>query len=82
MFLFIENSVDSQQTTPSRAGRGSSFGSVSAWHASGPKFDPHIRHILSWRFGHENISMAVLPLLLIQEEQWSVNGKGMCTKYW
>ena len=28
------------------AGRGSSIGSVSAWHASGPEFDPHVPHIL------------------------------------
>ena len=32
----------------SNAGRGSLIGSVSAWHASGPEFDPHVRHILSW----------------------------------
>ena len=42
-------------------GRGSSIGSVFAWHASGPDFDPHVRHILSWRLGHENISTAILP---------------------
>ena len=30
------------------------------------------------RFGHK---MAILPLLLIQEEQLSVNGKRMCTKH-
>ena len=33
------------------------------------------RHILSWRLGHENISTAILPLPLIQEEQLSVTGK-------
>ena len=27
-------------------GQGSSIGSMSTWHASGPKFDPHVRHIL------------------------------------
>ena len=64
------------------AGRGSSIGSVSAWHASGPEFDPHVRHILSWRLGHEKISTAILPLSLIQEEQLSVTGERMCTKYW
>ena len=53
-----------------------------AWHASGPEFDPHIRHILSWRLDHENISTAILPLPLIQEEQLSVTGERMCTKYW
>ena len=62
-----------------RTGRSSSIGSVFAWHASGPEFDPHIRHILSWRLGHENISMVILPLPLIQEEQLSVIGKRMCT---
>ena len=63
-------------------GRGSSIGSEFAWHASGPEFDPHVRHILSWRLGRENISTAILPLPLIQEEQLTVTGEGMCTKYW
>ena len=58
------------------------IGSMSAWHARGPEFDPHIQHILSWRLGHEKISMAILPLRLIQEEQLSVTGERMCTKYW
>ena len=62
-----------------KAGRGSSIGSVSAWHASGPEFDPHVRHILSWRLGHEKISTAILRLPLIQEEQLSVTGERMCT---
>ena len=57
-------------------------GAVARWHASGPEFDPHVRHILSWRLGHENISTAILPLPLIQEEQLSVTGERMCTKYW
>ena len=39
--------------TIDRAGRGTSSGSVFAWHASGPEFDPHVRHFLSWRLGHE-----------------------------
>ena len=63
-------------------GRGSSIGSEFAWHASGPEFDPHVQHILSWRLGHENISTAILPLPLIQEEQLSVTDEIMCTKYW
>ena len=62
-----------------KTGRGSSIGSEFAWHASGPEFDPYVRHILSWRLGHENISTAILPLPLIQEEQLSVTGKRMCT---
>ena len=31
---------------------------------------------------HEKISTAILPLPLIQEEQLSVTGERMCTKYW
>ena len=62
--------------------RGSSIKSVSALHASGPEFDPHVQHILSWRLGHEKISTAILPLPLIQEEQLLVNGERICTKYW
>ena len=64
------------------AGRRGSIGSVCPWHASGPEFDPHVWHILLWRLGHENISTAILPLLLIQEEQLSVTGKRMSIKYW
>ena len=60
------------------AGRGSSIGSE---FASGPEFDPLVRHIPSWRFGHENISTTILSLPLIQE-QLSVTGERMCTKYW
>ena len=45
------------------------------------EFDPHVQHILSWRLGHENISTAILPLPLIQEEQLLVAGERMCTKY-
>ena len=63
-------------------GRGSLIGSEFAWHASSPEFDPHVRHILSWRLGHENISTAILLLPLIQEEQLSVTGERICTKYW
>ena len=33
-------------------------------------------------FGLENISTAILPLPLIQEEHFSVNGVMMCAKYW
>ena len=54
-----ENSVDPDQTAPSTLFAmtecASSIGSTSAWHASGPEFDPHLRHILSYRLGHENI---------------------------
>ena len=59
-----------------------SIGSVSTWHASGPEFDPHVRHILSWRLGHEKISTVILHLPLIQEEQLSVTGERKCTNYW
>ena len=45
-------------------------------------FYPHVWHIFSWRLDHEKISAAILPLPLIQEEQLSVTGERMCTKYW
>ena len=48
----------------------------------GSEFAPHVRHIILWRLGHENISTAILPLPLIQEEQLSVTGERMCIKYW
>ena len=65
------------------AGRGSSIGCASAWYADGRGFDPHVRqNILSSRFGHENISTAILSLPLIQEGQLSVTGERMGTKYW
>ena len=38
--------------------------------------------ILSWRLGHEKISTAILPFLLIQGEQLSVTGERMCAMYW
>ena len=66
----------------SAAGRGSSIESVYACHTSGPEFDPDVRHILSWRLAHEKISTSIRPLPLIQEEQLSVTGERMCTKYW
>ena len=65
-----------------KARPSSSIGIMFAWHANGPKFDAHVQHILSWRLGHENIFAAILPLPLIQEEQLSVTGERMCTKYW
>ena len=52
--------------------RSSSIGSEFAWHASVAEFDPNVWHILSWRHGHENISTAILPLPVIQEEQLSL----------
>ena len=50
--------------------------SMAAQNASDPVFNPSIGYILSWRFG-----IAILPLSLIQEEQISVTGKRMYTKY-
>ena len=35
-----------------------------------------------FRFGHEIISTAILPIALIQEEQLSVTGERMCNWYW
>ena len=45
-------------------------------------FDPHVRHIFSWRLSNEKLSTATLPLPLIQEQQLPVTGKRMCTKNW
>ena len=39
-------------------------------------------HIFERRLGYENISTTILPLPLILEEQLSVTGERMCTKYW
>ena len=47
-----------------------------------PSSTPLARHILLCRLCHENISTAILPLPLIQEEQLSANGGRMYTKYW
>ena len=47
-----------------------------------PSSIPTSGTFFSWRLGHENISTAILPLPLIQEEQLSVTGERMCTKYW
>ena len=78
----IDYTINKEGERFCETGRGSSIGSEFAWHASGPEFDPTVRPILSWRLGHENISTAILPLPLIQEEQLSVTGEKMCTKYW
>ena len=63
------------------AGRGSSIDSVSAWLASCPELDHHVRPILSWRFGHEKSPTFIFPLPLIQEEQLSATSERTCTKY-
>ena len=34
--------------------------------ASDCKFDPHVHILFMWPLGHENISMAALPITLIQ----------------
>ena len=70
-------SEDSDQLGAVARSEASSLGMQAA-----PEFDPHVRHILSWRLGHENISTAILPLPLIQEEKLSVTGERMCTKNW
>ena len=62
-------------------GGGSSVSSEAAWDASGFEIN-HVWLILLLRFNHENISLTILPLPLIQEEHLSVNGKRMYTKYW
>ena len=36
---------------------------------------PHVRPFLSWRFGHENISMNFFLLLLIQKDSFPLMSK-------
>ena len=43
--------------------------------------DRPVRHILSWRFGHENIATTNHPLPLIPVEQLSADGERIFTKY-
>ena len=57
-----ETAMMDAQSDLGLTGRGSLIRSESAWYASGPEFNPHVWHILSWRLGHENISTTVLPL--------------------
>ena len=60
-----------------------SKGHYCTWQARGTETDPHLRHILFMKISdHESISMAILHLLLIQEEQLSVNGERTYIKYW
>ena len=61
---------DAQFTPPGAVARSEA---CPFWHASGPEFDPHVRHIRSWRLGHEKISTAILPLRLIQEGVYNVH---------
>ena len=48
----------------------------------GTNFSKFFTRTLSLRSYHENISTTILPLLLIQKEQLSVDGERMFTKYW
>ena len=41
-------------------GRYNLVGSDVAWESRGTAIDPRVRHIFSWRFGLEIISMAIL----------------------
>ena len=64
------------------AGRFSSVGSDVYWELRSTAIDPRVQHIFLSRFGHENISTAILPLPLIQEEYLPVNSEMMCAKNW
>ena len=56
--------------------------STSDFHSGGCEFAPWLGLILTYvEIGHEITSTADLSLSLIQEEQLSVTGKRMCTKY-
>ena len=80
--LSTQNGSEGQQNPfqtcfchPQVSRRGSSVGSDAARDAKCTAIDPRIRHILSKRFGHENISSAILPLSLVQEEQFQFMAK-------
>ena len=55
---------------------------VSLTTSQGSKFKSQSSHITSMAVYHEKISMAMFPLLLIQEGQLSLAGKSICTSYW
>ena len=65
----------SQALYPGR-GRGA------AWEVSETEIDLYVRYILSWKFGHEDISITIISLPLIQDEKLSVDGERMYTKSW
>ena len=69
------------EITHSTSGAVARLEACSPGMQAAPEFNPQVRHILSWRLGQENISKAILPLPLIQEEQLSVTCERMCTKY-
>ena len=64
------------------AGLAISIGCASAWYVDGGRFDPSVRQHPCMEIGHEIISTAIHPLLLIQVGQLSVTGERMCTKHW
>ena len=81
VFLIFAQNFDCGYTLePAR--RHSSVGRDVAWESRGTAIDPCVRHIFSLKFGHENISTAILPLPLIQEEHLSVKGERMGAEYW
>ena len=55
------------------AGSDSSVGSEPAWYSGGCGFDSPVRQHSFAETGHEIISMAILPLLLIQREGFGCN---------
>ena len=52
---------------------------VSDFRSRGYKFESQLSHITFMKTDHEVISTTVLPILLIQEGQWSVTEESMCT---
>ena len=63
-------------------GRSSSVRYAIPWYAGSHRFDPHIRQRSLVEIGREIILMAILSHPPSQEEQLSVTGERMCTKYW
>ena len=55
--------------------RGSAVGFVSAWHADGREFDPHIWQYFFKETDHEIISTAIFSLPLLQDGTGESSGK-------
>ena len=53
-----------------------------AWYVDVRGFDPAVRQHSLTGIGHEIISRAILPLLLLRVGQLSITGQKMYTKYW
>ena len=65
-----------------RAGLHITVSIMSACRSMGSKIESQLGHITSIKIDREIISMVILQLLLIQEEQLSVTGESVYLKNW